>query len=58
MHRAPVAIEEAAATYRGTECATDPTAEALRADRLEAAAIIAQGFPDLRDGANLALAGR
>jgi hypothetical protein len=39
-------------------CATGPTAADVRRACLDPAAVIAQGFSDLRDGANLGLAGK
>jgi hypothetical protein len=44
--------------YEDLGCATAPTATGTRKACLGPAAVIAQGFDDLRDGANLALAGK
>ncbi|MFF4517548.1 hypothetical protein ACFY2I_41735 [Streptomyces mirabilis] len=51
-------IEKAAVTYQELGCATNPAEAATRHACLEPAAVLAQGFPDLRDGANLGLAGK
>ncbi|WP_431958850.1 hypothetical protein [Actinacidiphila sp. bgisy160] len=51
-------IRTAADTYGRLGCAQGPAAADARKACLEPAAVIAQGFPDLRVGANLALAGR
>ncbi|MFD5340374.1 hypothetical protein [Streptomyces hawaiiensis] len=51
-------IQAAARTYKSLGCATGPTAADVRRACLGPAAVIAQGFPDLRDGANLGLAGK
>jgi hypothetical protein len=51
-------IQKAAATYQELGCATNPMKAATRQACLEPAAVLAQGFPDLRDGANLGLAGK
>ncbi|MEU9102661.1 hypothetical protein [Streptomyces sp. NPDC048361] len=51
-------IQKASATYQELGCATNPTKTATRRACLEPAAVLAQGFPDLRDGANLGLAGK
>ena len=47
----------AVSTYSRLGCAANPTAAATRHACLDPAAVIAQGFPDLRDGANLGLHG-
>lgn len=51
-------IEKAAVTYQELGCATNPAEAATRHACLEPAAVLAQGFPDLRDGANLGLVGK
>ncbi|MFB7454504.1 MULTISPECIES: hypothetical protein [unclassified Streptomyces] len=51
-------IQAAVRTYETLGCATGPTAADTRKACLEPAAVIAQGFPDLRSGANLGLAGK
>ncbi|MEU3049908.1 hypothetical protein ABZ705_25925 [Streptomyces sp. NPDC006984] len=51
-------IQAAVRTYATLGCATGPTAADTRKACLEPAAVIAQGFPDLRSGANLGLAGK
>ncbi|MFE3635042.1 hypothetical protein [Streptomyces sp. NPDC059168] len=51
-------LQAAARTYGTLGCATDPTAADTRKACLEPAAVVAAGFPDLRDGANLGLAGK
>ncbi|MER6075219.1 hypothetical protein ABT187_41795 [Streptomyces sp. NPDC001817] len=51
-------IQKAAAKYQELSCATNPAEAATRRACLEPAAVLAQGFPDLRDGANLGLAGK
>ncbi|MEU4091834.1 hypothetical protein [Streptomyces sp. NPDC026673] len=50
-------LRTAVATYRRLDCADNPTAASTRRACLEPAALIAQGFPDLRSGANLGLRG-
>ncbi|MET8808418.1 hypothetical protein [Streptomyces sp. NPDC004546] len=49
-------IQKAAARYQEVGCATNPTEAATRQACLTPATVLAQGFPDLRDGANLGLA--
>ncbi|MER6290910.1 hypothetical protein [Streptomyces sviceus] len=51
-------IQAAVRTYTSLGCATGPTAADVRRACLTPAAVIAQGFSDLRDGANLGLAGK
>ncbi|MGW2820122.1 hypothetical protein ACWC24_03850 [Streptomyces sp. NPDC001443] len=51
-------LRTAVDTYDRLGCATGPTAADTRHACLGPAAVIAQGFDDLRDGANAALAGR
>ncbi|MGA5495806.1 hypothetical protein ACPCSP_15725 [Streptomyces cinereoruber] len=51
-------LQDAVRTYGTLGCATSPTAADTRKACLEPAAVIAQGFPDLRSGANLGLAGK
>ncbi len=51
-------IQEAVREYASLGCATGPTAPDVRRACLDPAAVIAQGFSDLRDGANLGLAGK
>lgn len=51
-------IQAAVRTYESLGCATGPTAADVRRECLDPAAVIAQGFSDLRDGANLGLAGK
>lgn len=51
-------LQVAVRTYGTLGCATGPTAADTRKACLEPAAAIAQGFPELRDGANLGLAGK
>ncbi|GAA0612572.1 hypothetical protein [Streptomyces crystallinus] len=51
-------IKNANHTYNQLGCATAPTAPQTRHACLAPAAVVAQGFDDLRDGANLALAGK
>ncbi|MBX9394250.1 hypothetical protein K4749_11725 [Streptomyces sp. TRM72054] len=51
-------IQAAVRTYESLGCATGPTAADVRRACLGPAAVIAQGLPDLRDGANLGLAGK
>jgi hypothetical protein len=51
-------IQTAVRSYQELGCASAPTAELTRQACLDPAAVIAQGFPDLRGGANLALAGK
>ncbi|MFF4433942.1 hypothetical protein ACFYZ4_32920 [Streptomyces sp. NPDC001513] len=51
-------LQAAVRTYQTLGCATEPTAADTRTACLEPAAVIAQGFTDLRDGANAGLAGR
>ncbi|MER5558971.1 hypothetical protein ABT071_10210 [Streptomyces sp. NPDC002506] len=51
-------IQKSRATYRQLGCATNPAEAATRHACLEPAAVLAQGFPDLRDGVNLGLAGK
>jgi hypothetical protein len=49
-------LQAAVRTYEQLGCATGPTASDTRHACLDPAAVIAQGFDDLRDGANLGLA--
>ncbi|MEV6722062.1 hypothetical protein AB0M94_14170 [Streptomyces xanthochromogenes] len=51
-------IQNSAAAYQRLGCAANPSKAATRHACLEPAAVLAQGFPDLRDGANLGLAGK
>ncbi|MEU3981469.1 hypothetical protein AB0F77_15390 [Streptomyces sp. NPDC026672] len=51
-------IQKAAATYRQLGCELNPVKAATRRACLAPAATLAQGFPDLRDGVNLGLAGK
>lgn len=51
-------IQKATASYDELGCAKNPTEAATRKACLEPAAVLAQGLPDLRDGANLGLAGK
>lgn len=51
-------LQTAVRTYERLGCATGPAATDTRQACLAPAAVIAQGFDDLRDGANLALAGK
>ncbi|MEV0639415.1 hypothetical protein AB0I77_31670 [Streptomyces sp. NPDC050619] len=51
-------LQAAVRTYDSLGCAAGPTAADVRRACLGPAAAIAQGFSDLRDGANLALAGK
>ncbi|XUZ26889.1 hypothetical protein ACQVDT_18855 [Streptomyces sp. RMIT01] len=51
-------LQDAVRTYGTLGCATGPTAADTRKACLEPAAVIAQGFPDLRSGANRGLAGK
>ncbi|GAA3070063.1 hypothetical protein GCM10020254_12320 [Streptomyces goshikiensis] len=51
-------LDKAAATYRDLGCAKNPAAADARKACLDPAAVVAQGFSDLRDGANLGLAGK
>ncbi|MBC9714447.1 hypothetical protein H9Y04_17955 [Streptomyces sp. TRM66268-LWL] len=51
-------IQEAAAAYEDLGCLENPADAATRKACLEPAAVLAQGFPDLRDGANLGLSGK
>ncbi|MFE6456690.1 hypothetical protein ACFVP0_04395 [Streptomyces cinereoruber] len=51
-------LQDAVRTYGTLGCATSPTAANTRKACLEPAAVIAQGFPDLRSGANSGLAGK
>ncbi|MFE9118841.1 hypothetical protein [Streptomyces sp. NPDC007172] len=51
-------IQKSSATYRQLGCATNPAEAATRHACLEPAAVLAQGFPDLREGVNLGLAGK
>ncbi|MEU4346151.1 hypothetical protein [Streptomyces sp. NPDC023838] len=51
-------LQTAVRTYEALRCATGPTAADTRKACLEPAAVIAQGFADLRGGANLGLAGK
>ncbi|MFF0476547.1 hypothetical protein [Streptomyces sp. NPDC004284] len=51
-------LQAAVRTYESLGCATGPTAADTREACLEPAAVIAQGFADLRSGANLGLAGK
>lgn len=50
-------LRTAVARYQQLGCANNPTSASTRHACLEPAALIAQGFPDLRDGANLGLGG-
>ncbi|MEU6343037.1 hypothetical protein ABZ883_19095 [Streptomyces sp. NPDC046977] len=50
-------LRTAVASYERLGCAGDPAPAATRHACLAPAAVIAQGFPDLRDGANLGLRG-
>ncbi len=51
-------IRTAAVAYQHLGCATNPAKAAIRQACQEPAAVLAQGFSDLRDGANLGLAGK
>lgn len=51
-------LQAAVLTYDTLDCATGPTATDTRKACLKPAAVIAQGFEDLRGGANLGLAGK
>ncbi|MGJ5756652.1 hypothetical protein [Streptomyces puniciscabiei] len=51
-------LQTAAQQYDQLGCATGPTAAGTRHACLAPAAVIAQGLDDLRDGANLGLAGK
>ncbi|MFD7877006.1 hypothetical protein ACFV5G_23395 [Streptomyces sp. NPDC059766] len=51
-------LQDAVRTYGTLGCATGPTPADTRKACRESAAVIAQGFPDLRSGANLGLAGK
>ncbi|MCX4529784.1 MULTISPECIES: hypothetical protein [unclassified Streptomyces] len=51
-------LDKAAAAYRDLGCAKAPSAAAARKACLDPAAVVAQGFPDLRSGANKGLAGK
>ncbi|MFB7179486.1 hypothetical protein ACFCYI_17465 [Streptomyces sp. NPDC056257] len=51
-------LQTAVRTYHTLGCATGPTAADTRTACLEPAAVIAQGFDDLRGGANAGLAGK
>ncbi len=51
-------LQVAVRTYGTLGCAKGPTAADTRKACLVPTAVIAQGFPDLRDGANLGLAGK
>ncbi|MFD9001571.1 hypothetical protein ACFV0T_11470 [Streptomyces sp. NPDC059582] len=51
-------LQAAVSTYETLGCAAGPTAADTREACLKPAAIIAQGFADLRDGANSGLAGK
>ncbi|MFG2355201.1 hypothetical protein [Streptomyces sp. NPDC048521] len=51
-------VRAAAGEYDRLGCATGPAATDVRQACLAPAAVVAQGLEDLRDGANLALAGR
>jgi hypothetical protein len=51
-------LQTAVRQYDQLECATGPTAAGTRHACLAPAAVIAQGLDDLRDGANLGLAGK
>ncbi|MQY39157.1 hypothetical protein SRB17_71790 [Streptomyces sp. RB17] len=53
-HKLQTAVRE----YERLGCASGPAAAETRRSCLPPAAVIAQGFQDLRDGANLALAGK
>ncbi|MGI5512410.1 hypothetical protein [Streptomyces sp. CA-106131] len=50
-------LRTAVTRYEQLGCAGNPTGAATRHACLEPAALIAQGFPDLRSGANLGLQG-
>ncbi|MDX3077737.1 hypothetical protein [Streptomyces sp. MI02-7b] len=52
-----VELRAAVASYQRLGCADHPAATATRHACLAPAAVIAQGFPDLRDGADLGLRG-
>ncbi|MDD9378105.1 hypothetical protein M8Z33_15870 [Streptomyces sp. ZAF1911] len=51
-------IQKAAARYQELGCAKNPADPVDRQACLEPGAVLAQGFPDLRDGANRGLAGK
>ncbi|WP_329186944.1 hypothetical protein [Actinacidiphila glaucinigra] len=51
-------LQTAVARYRQLGCANNPTEASTRHACLEPAALIAQGFQDIRDGANLGLGGQ
>ncbi|MEU3597547.1 hypothetical protein ABZ714_02235 [Streptomyces sp. NPDC006798] len=51
-------LQDAVRTYEKLGCAMGPTAAKTRTACLKPTATIAQGFPDLRDGANLRPAGQ
>ncbi|WP_328300212.1 hypothetical protein OG389_22185 [Streptomyces sp. NBC_00435] len=51
-------IQQAAARYQELGCAKNPADAADRQACLAPASVLAQGFPDLRSGANLGLAGK
>lgn len=51
-------INSAARQYQRLGCAVDPADATARQDCLASAAVVAQGFSDLRDGITLGLAGR
>jgi hypothetical protein len=51
-------VQAAVRRYESLGCATEPAAADIRRACLDPAAVIAQGFSDLRDGANLGLAGK
>ncbi|MEU9442979.1 hypothetical protein AB0D42_19055 [Streptomyces sp. NPDC048304] len=51
-------LQAAVREYERLSCATAPAAAETRRSCLSPAAVIAQGFEDVRSGANLALAGR
>ncbi|MFG2714666.1 hypothetical protein ACGFX2_29550 [Streptomyces goshikiensis] len=51
-------LDKAAAAYRDLGCAKGPAAADARKACLDPAAVVAQGFPDLRSGATMGLAGK
>ncbi|WP_405491804.1 hypothetical protein [Streptomyces sp. NBC_00096] len=51
-------IQKAAARYQELGCPKNPADAADRQSCLDSAAVLAQGFPDLRTGLNLGLAGK
>lgn len=58
LRSAASGIQAAVRSYERLGCATGPTAAGTRHACRHPAAVVAQGFDDLRDGADLALAGR